>query len=307
MGLGELLDAAFKLLRADFGPILLAAGAIIVPIQILTLVLTANVSNDLLASVEQNPQAFDDILGGAAAALPGIGVVTIISFVLSLIVEGAVVRIGAARYLGGAESAGDALKAAGRRFWRLLGVRILTAVLAVLPFLLLIGVAVAAAAASSGRGAAVGLAVGLAVLSLFGSLYLFIRWYLVSPAIMLEDAGVWASMRRSAQLVRGSWWRVLGYVIVAGIILAIVSTAVSGIFSAVGGAFPADWFGWVFTGIGAILAALVTQPVSALVVLMLYADLRVRKEGLDLQLRAGQAGTYPGAGSAQFSPGASPG
>ncbi len=284
MGLGELLDGAFKLLRADFGPLLIAVGVVVVPTQVLLTILGANFSTDLLGRIQQNPEAVDQLLDGVLTALPGFVAVTLLSILLMLLAEAAVVRIGAARYLGRSEGAEDALRAAGRKALPLIGARLMATLGAALPLIaggLLTGLAFAAGADTLGN---VGVLLLLVLVPV--GVYLYVRWILTTPPIMLEEAGAVDALRRSAQLVKGRWWTVFGYLIVANIVVGLVGFAVSGIFSGIGNAFPTDWFGWVFIGLGSIIAALITEPVSALIILLLYADARIRKEGLDLQLGA---------------------
>jgi hypothetical protein len=310
MGLGELLDAAFKLLRADFGQLLLAVGVVVIPTQILLTALGASLSTDLFATLEANPEAIDTVLDEAAVVLPGFLLVGILSAVLLLLASGAVIRIGAARYLGGSERAADALRAVGRRALPLIGSQLLVGliILAVILVPLAVGI--------------VGLAAGVDALAVIGflalvpavilAIYLYIALFLTAPPVLLEGAGAAASLRRSRQLVRGRWWPVFGIVLVANIVLGFVGIAVGGLFTGLGGAFPTEWYGWVLTAIGAILTSLVTEPVIALVTLLLYADARIRKEGLDLQLRAGASSPPPGpldatGGAAPWTPGPSPG
>lgn len=308
MQLGELLDAAFKLLRADFGPLLLAVGAVVVPTQILATILGASFGASMLTGLEQNPEAIDDILGSIGADAIGFVVGTVlvgvISAVLLLLAEAAAIRIGAARYLGGSEGAADALRLAGRKAAALIGSRVLATLGAALPATVAVGLAVAAYAAGQDvvGGVLLVVAVGLA----FYGIYLYVRWILSAPAIVLENAGAVASLRRSATLVRGRWWTVFGYLIVAGIVVGVVGLAVGGVFTSIGSAFPTDWYGWVLTGIGAILTGVITEPVTALVTFLLYADARVRKEGLDLQIQALGSDPWPGAEPAQWNQGAAP-
>lgn len=307
MRLGELLDSAFKLLRADFWPMILAVGAVVVPTQILVIILGASFGASVFEGLEANPQSLDDLLSAIGADAVGFALGTllvgVLSVVLALLAEGAVIRIGAARYLGGSEGAGPALGQAGRRAGALIGGRVLATLGALLPAL--VGFGLAAAAGAAGQNVVAGI-LGLA--GVLCGVYLYVRWVLSPAAVMLEDAGAVASLRRSAQLVRGRWWKVFGYLVVAAIVVTIVGFAVGGVFSALGGAFPDAWFGVVLTGVGSILTGLITEPITALVTFLLYADARVRKEGLDLQIQALGGEPWPespsGAGPAQWTPGA---
>jgi hypothetical protein len=86
--------------------------------------------------------------------------------------------------------------------------------------------------------------------------------------------------------VTGSFWRLLGIflltvliVLVAGLVLQIpfdIGRAVLGSASAAG---------IILAGIGGIIVGAITRPVLAGVTVLLYLDMRMRKEGLDLALR----------------------
>jgi hypothetical protein len=75
---------------------------------------------------------------------------------------------------------------------------------------------------------------------------------------------------------------------VAGAILQLPFTFLSTLFGGTAG-FTA---GTVIAVIGAIAAGTVTRPISAAVTVLLYVDMRMRKEGLDLALRTA-AGAGP--------------
>jgi hypothetical protein len=47
-----------------------------------------------------------------------------------------------------------------------------------------------------------------------------------------------------------------------------------------------DGLGWVLTAASGILTSLITMPVVAATTVLIYLDLRVRTEGLDLELDA---------------------
>jgi hypothetical protein len=124
-----------------------------------------------------------------------------------------------------------------------------------------------------------------------------IRFSLASPALMLEKQGVLKSMSRSAKLVRGSWWRVFGIQLLATIIANIVASIVVIPFALIASALSGDGItgflssagsaGWTFlivSGIGSVIGAMITFPISAGVTVLLYIDQRIRREALDLDL-----------------------
>src|SRR5690348_2390531 len=111
----------------------------------------------------------------------------------------------------------------------------------------------------------------------------------------LEKATVTTAMRRSWRLTGRSFWRVLGILLLTGIIVSIGQAAISFPLSALsslpgaGQDNPYENLGTVFTqllitGVGSIVAGAVFYPFSAASSALLYIDLRMRREGLDVRL-----------------------
>jgi hypothetical protein len=122
-----------------------------------------------------------------------------------------------------------------------------------------------------------------------------VRWSLAIPVVMLERRSPMASLRRSWQLVRRSSWRVFWITLLIQIVVSIAAAIISAPFSLLGGvglfgatAHPSV-IGTVVGAIGGIIAATVTAPLSAGSVVLLYADLRMRREGMDITLQAAAA------------------
>jgi len=87
-------------------------------------------------------------------------------------------------------------------------------------------------------------------------------------------------------------------VLVAASVLRLPFSIISGVFSRGSSASPLTGAGFItaaaghpsllaliITAIGSIIAGAITQPVSAGVTVLLYVDLRMRREGLDLALQ----------------------
>ncbi|MFI7586656.1 hypothetical protein ACIB24_06225 [Spongisporangium articulatum] len=139
----------------------------------------------------------------------------------------------------------------------------------------------------------VGVPAGLAAL-----VSLQFGWFaLAAPALLLENRSVFSALRRSAGLVRRSFWRVLGI----GILTAIVGAFVSGFFtlpttlisSLLGDVLGHDayWKDLAVVAVqntGQVIAGAVVYPFTAAVSALLYLDLRMRREGLDVQLMSGR-------------------
>jgi Membrane domain of glycerophosphoryl diester phosphodiesterase len=120
----------------------------------------------------------------------------------------------------------------------------------------------------------VGLAtlLGLIVFIIPG-IYIGVRLAVSIQALVIEDRRGTEAMRRSWDLVGGHWWHAAFTLLVAGLITGVVNAVITAPFSA--GA-------WLLQGIAAAVATTVTLPYGALVGVLLYLDLRARKERLDL-------------------------
>jgi hypothetical protein len=118
------------------------------------------------------------------------------------------------------------------------------------------------------------------------------------PAVVLERLSPWQAIRRSWQLSHGSFWRLFGILALTGIVVLVATYVLTIPFAILGGVAGGGgslgMFGGVATtsattliisAVGSILAATVTRPISAGVNVLLYVDLRMRREGLDLALR----------------------
>jgi hypothetical protein len=144
-----------------------------------------------------------------------------------------------------------------------------------------------------------------------------VRWTVAIPVTMLEGAGPLKSLGRSWRLVRGGAWRVFGMTLVAWLIASVAEGIIRVPFDLVGGGLNVfnpqshpTVTGVIVSAVGDIIAYTVVTPLIAGVTVLLYADLRMRREGLDITLQAAASapGQVPGMpGAAPGMPAAGPG
>lgn len=108
-------------------------------------------------------------------------------------------------------------------------------------------------------------------------LFLIVAWSATLGAVIIEGAGPLTAFARSWQITFGRRMTIFGVlaaasalVIVANLVLVVVLGEVLGLLVGDAGAFMASEIVWVLT-----------QPFIAVVLAVLYLDLRVRKEELD--------------------------
>jgi hypothetical protein len=119
--------------------------------------------------------------------------------------------------------------------------------------------------------AAAGIAIGL--LLIVPGIYLFVRWYFVPQAVVLEGARNTGALRASSRLVAGAWWRTFVLVVLVNVIVALMILVLGTPFTVL--ANETDRAIWALAG--QIVATSVTQPFIALFSTFLYYDLRERK------------------------------
>jgi hypothetical protein len=120
--------------------------------------------------------------------------------------------------------------------------------------------------------------VGGLILLIIPGIYIGIRLCLSTQALVVEGRRPTQAMGRSWNLVAGHWWHAFGTLVVAGLLTFVVNAVITIPFSAT------NWFG---QAVAAAVATVITLPYSTLVGVLLYLDLRARKENLTLErLRA---------------------
>ncbi|MCG5432838.1 hypothetical protein LV457_11140 [Mycobacterium sp. MYCO198283] len=138
------------------------------------------------------------------------------------------------------------------------------------------------------------LSVVLALVAGTAVLYLWVSVTFAPVVIVLERLPVFAAIGRSFRLTRRGFWRVLAIRLLAAVVFYVVGLAVAVPFSLPGdvlrsgdGSWPVALTGWALLAVGGAVAKLVTAPLTAGVVTLLYVDRRIRGEAFDLLLRTG--------------------
>jgi hypothetical protein len=236
----------------------------------------------------------DGALGGAAVGSLGSGLVSALA---TLVLTGVLTAVAGRGVLGEPMTLAQAWAQVRPALWRLIGIALLTGLIVYGG----LGVGVALAALLIATAGGVGIVIG--VIGMIGAVcfavYLYCRLSLAPCAAILEKAGVRTSLRRSGVLVRRSWWRVFGVLLLSLVVASVVGQVVQIPFLAFG-ISPLGLRGGadilegttrllVLTYIGAGIAQTLIAPFNAAVRALLYVDRRMRAEGLDVALTAAAA------------------
>lgn len=144
---------------------------------------------------------------------------------------------------------------------------------------------------SSGLGVAIGIvAVAGAAVAL---VWFTVRTLLAAPALVLEKLGPITALKRGWTLSRGAFWRLLGLYLLTSIIVNVVTSILTvplGLAMIVV-TFAAPSFVVVAITQGVLYTVIYTITIAflAAVVALLYIDVRMRREGLDVELTAAAA------------------
>lgn len=118
------------------------------------------------------------------------------------------------------------------------------------------------------------------------SAYLAVALSCTWPAVLLLGHGPVGALRHSIRLVWGNWWRVCAIYAVGAAAIMVLAILVAVLIALVVPALVADIP--VMMAVYRVLAnamVAVVAPFAGALVLAVFGDLRVRKEGIDLQLR----------------------
>jgi len=281
MPLSELLDELFRLYRRHFSLIVGVALLVALPGLVWSLVtgvyrLNSGSYTNLFtatgtSTVAFNSQQFSNLLG--TLSLGALGALILLPFSL-----GAVYRAVTDVALGRPATIGVVLRETLARYWPLLGLvglfflfAVVWAIAELIGFVLLI-------------------LPGLAVFC--AAVYFLVRWSLTVAAMMAEDIGPIRGLGRSWNLVKGQWWRTFGILVIVTILQTIITYALFILFGLIAAIFSTGDFQAALAQVGSTLLSALVSPITTIAVVLLYFDLRVRKEGLDLDQLAKQ--TSPG-------------
>lgn len=291
LGVSEILDGAITYIRRNPRATL---GMSAIPTTIVQVIVTAAQYFILggQARTDVTPSVVARSLGPAFVTFLGGLVLT--AFVV-LLLAGLLAPVLGRTLLGRGTSFGRAWREARPSAGRLVGAAavIIAAVLlalalpmAPLALTIVFGAPAAAQAVAAVLGAP--LAAGLMITC-------YVWFALTTPILVLERRGIRAALRRSAEIVRGRWWRMFGALALALFITFVVEFLALPVPFAVAQqvllAADHEPGGWLLVaivavgGVGRILAGTLVNPFNAGVIALMYADRRMRREAFDLELQ----------------------
>jgi len=278
MSVGDLLDEAIRLYRNHFVTFVGIVALWQVPLTILQ---TIPAIFSGMASLEMGGQ----LAGGSpdygllGQSLAGLGLTILAALLNSLItgtlINGALARAMAASYLGQPIGILEAYHLGWRTFLSLFGaIVIATPVFMILYF----GV----------------ISLICCLIALPALIWIIARWSVFTQTIVLENLGPLAGLRRSQALTDGHTWRIIGILLALGVFLFLLTSIPEGIAAAITFLVATDFVTnptayAIITALQTLVSMvsnILVLPLGLAVLTLLYFDLKVRKEGFDLEMRA---------------------
>lgn len=303
LDLGAILGASFRVLRrnpkATYGTSLIIFGVM----SIITTLIVGLVTFGVIARLDTaSPEDENTILAGSFGLIALAGLATAaLSVIGGAILQGILVLEVARGALGEKLRLRQLWRLAKGRIGALIGWSMLIALAIIVGIGLLVLVIVLLAATLGNVGAGLGVLVGV-----LGSIGFAVVWVwlstklaLVPSALMLERTSIRGAVARSWSLTRGYFWRTFGILLLVAFIVNTAVQIVSTPIGFVGGILLAlidptgsnSQTAIAVTVIVTVISLLVTVALGALAAViqaatpaLLYVDLRIRKEGLDLEL-----------------------
>lgn len=281
MDLRDILDETFDLYRENFILFFTIAAVVFLPIQV------------MIGLVSPSRQF-------GSPGVPGLGLAFLyipMGFLYGIAYYADTAALTAAiseRYLGNTITVRDAYQRILSRFGSFVGTLILTGVVllgGVMLLALMFALAAGLAALSTALGAVAMILAGFVFFA--GAIYFGFMISFVGPVFVVEGLGGLPAIRRSMQLFQFSALKAIGTLLlilmIVFFITLILSTPVAvltGVTAGLNGAVPrwAMLLSNIYTG---VIQALL-QPIQTTVLILLYYDIRIRREGFDLEMMANE-------------------
>lgn len=307
LSIGDIYQGAFAAIKTNARTMFGFTAALLGVVLVISIATNYAIINLVLPNYLSPSSPYAAVftsLSGSFSQLGG----SLLQALATVLLSGLIIVAVSRSVLGRVASSKEVWERTKSKFLPLIGLNIIISIISGL--MMIIGIAVFFALLASAASTAntdreflqdlsimlVGLFILMVISALVGS-YLSIKFSVASPAMVLENLGVFAAIGRSWSLTRGNFWRLFGINILTAIITSMVAGIFGGIAGALGAIFvvvgsssPEDVIAslnttYILTMVTSTIAQLLILPFTSSVNALLYIDLRMRKEGLDVELR----------------------
>ncbi|MFJ4207163.1 glycerophosphoryl diester phosphodiesterase membrane domain-containing protein [Paenarthrobacter sp. NPDC089675] len=312
---GEILDGAFQTIRRNAAA--MVGSALI--FQAVSQVLLGFVSVAMLQTAEsldsvQSRAELNVIMGPLLGLMAGTLGIAVLTGFLGSVLQGVLVVPVSRSVLNRRTGFKQMWKLAAGRMWRLLGAASLLTFGGLLAIGAVVGIAVVLLMSMGPIAFAIVAPLWLGALAAY--LWIALKLMFAPAAIVVERLGIYDGLLRSWQLTKNSWWRIFGITLVVNLMVGIIANVVQIPVSLAAGGIgsfvsphadlasnsSALLLTTVISTVVGVLVGSVTFSFQTSVSALIYMDLRMRRDGLDVELMrlmetGGDADGVPGAPS----------
>ncbi|MFV0425941.1 MAG: hypothetical protein ACK5KU_02770 [Beutenbergiaceae bacterium] len=292
LSLGEIYDGAIKAIRSNPGVMFGFSAIAVVISTTLQAVALWGFYEDLNAFyglVEPTMDDIDALYETLASLVIPLAASTLASFVVATILTGLLIHSVSQSVIGRRLPVAQLWALVRPQLLSLLGLTLIITVamlaavaVSLLPMVALIGAnadeLLVAIAALMGTVAAV-----------CAMMFVVFATVLATPALVLERTTVMVALRRSWQLTRPTFWRVVGIYLLTSVLVGVISSVVTSPVVTLTSMIGLTTGTTIAQLAASTIATTLTTPFLAAVIALLYIDIRIRNEGLDIELSAAAA------------------
>jgi len=271
---GDILKETFAIYGKNFWRLASIVASVQVPLIIVVVIIVFAVMMPIFSQL--GSETFFPTLSQLYPLVPAYIVLLLVSLVAGVLLQGAIIHAVSEQYFQHPINIGRAFRFSWQRMPNMLGAVLLVGVAVAGILLIAIGIPVAiyfTKIITVDYRQLIIMGIALVAIVYPAVVYLSVMWAFAIYTALLEGCGPTSALSRSMALVKGSWWRVLGITILLTLIVFAINFVI--------GFVPI---------LGALVAAILSPPITAIGITLLYFDLRVRKEGYNLDALANELG-----------------
>ena len=315
----DLIDGTIRLYRRNFTQLLSITAVVLIPLAIVDIVAQCLLVIGVPGLTTTQPGQLPDFSNvNITSFVIGVGLFSLYMLFLAIaapLSDGALTIAVSEKYLGRDIGLKEAYQRALPHWATLIFITIIYGLLLSFGPMaggivgLVLGVVGAVGVGSAGISQNIAAAIGmggmaLGVLLAVPLMLLFTTWFILySQVIVIEGARGIEALQRTRELVRGHGWHVFGTIILTGLAIGLIAMVLTIPVQIVGQLISKSRPEFLphVTVLSQCLAhtiQVLVGPVFMVLQTLLYYDLRIRKEGFDLQMMA--ATLHPGADYTDF-------
>jgi len=254
MRLVDVMDGAFAVLKSQPRAVTLLIFPMVLPVSLLQAYLSRGSANVSIVEFFSSPGRLGRVIDGQRWSI-----IVYILDLLVLSVTGAFMgKMLALWFQGAVPDALSVLRSSGRLVPRVIAAFVLVHLAEAVAF------------------------IGLGV----GTLLIIPLLSITSPIIGIEDVGPIVAMRRSWALTRAHYTHTCAFALFGASVVFLLGVLFGWLPSTIAAGLGDDGYGWIVVGVASVMFATITTAFIAIGSVIFYLDLRVRSEGMDIEIQA---------------------